>query len=365
MNRRDFLKTSTIVASTTVVTASTGPMLLGVEDKAGSQAPRVGTGPHTYECDHDWARLPGELEWQTTHNVAVDSAGLVYVTHEGHKGRKGTDTVMVFDEKGKFVRSFGSEWHTGGHGIDIRKDGSEEFLYLTNTWAKAPKVAKATLKGEIVWRKERPEIKEYENPKANYYPTNVAFCPDGSFFVGDGYGSNYLMKYDTDGKLVKVFGGTGETDGKFRTAHGNWVDTRDPANLVLVVCDRANQRLQWFDLDGQFLRASKPREMVMFPAHIDIQGDVMMVADLHTRISLFDKSNTLITHLGEDPRWRAWVVGSLDAKNNLGPAVRSQPKAWEAGKFVHPHDACFDAKGNIYVAEWVDGGRISFLKKVG
>ena len=137
------------------------------------------------------------------------------------------------------------------------------------------------------------------------------------------------------------------------------------ANPVLVVCDRANQRLQWFDLDGRFLRAAKPREMVSFPAHIDIQGDVMMVADLHARISLFNKSNTLITHLGENPRWRAWVVGSLDAKNNLGPAVRSQPKTWEAGKFVHPHDACFDAHGNIYVAEWVDGGRISFLKKVG
>jgi hypothetical protein len=31
---------------------------------------------------------------------------------------------------------------------------------------------------------------------------------------------------------------------------------------------------------------------------------------------------------------------------------------------VHPHDACFDNKGNIYVAEWVQTGRVTKLKKV-
>jgi hypothetical protein len=87
----------------------------------------------------------------------------------------------------------------------------------------------------------------------------------------------------------------------------------------------------------------------------------MMVPDLHARISLFDKNNGLIVNLGEDPEWRKRVVDSL----SRGPAVRVQPKEWVAGKFVHPHDACFDADGNIYVAEWVQGGRISFLKKVG
>ena len=56
------------------------------------------------------------------------------------------------------------------------------------------------------------------------------------------------------------------------------------------------------------------------------------------------------------------MTGSL-AKDK-GPAIRTQPKEWSAGKFIHPHDACFDAKGNIIVAEWVQGGRISMLKKV-
>ena len=43
---------------------------------------------------------------------------------------------------------------------------------------------------------------------------------------------------------------------------------------------------------------------------------------------------------------------------------RGNPKAWQEGRFVHPHDACFDKTGNIYVTEWVPTGRVSFLGHV-
>ncbi len=54
------------------------------------------------------------------------------------------------------------------------------------------------------------------------------------------------------------------------------------------------------------------------------------------------------------------MVGSL----SKGPAIRTQPKEWPAGKFVHPHDAAFDKDGNIFVVEWVSTGRVTLLKKV-
>jgi hypothetical protein len=38
--------------------------------------------------------------------------------------------------------------------------------------------------------------------------------------------------------------------------------------------------------------------------------------------------------------------------------------SWQPGKFLHPHDACFDAAGNIFVAEWVHTGRITKLRKL-
>lgn len=360
MNRRDFLRTS---ASTAAV-AATGPTLLGVTRRTENKAPVVGTGEHTYECHHSWGQLPADYGWQTTHNVAIDSQGLVYITHQGTKGTKhNMDTVLVFDPKGKFVRSFGKEWHYGGHGIEIRKEGSEEFIYLSNTWTPELKLVKTNLKGETVWTKGRPECKEYEDPKANYNPTNICWLPDGGFNVGDGYGSHYLFNYDRDGKLVRVFGGAGAEPGKLRTPHGQWLDDRDKANPVLVVCDRANARLQTFALDGTPISATKPGEVVLFPAHAKTRGEVLMVPDLHTRVSLFDRQNRVMTHLGEDPIWREKVVGSLG--KGKGPAIRTQPKEWPGGRFVHPHDAAFDKDGNIFVVEWVSTGRVTFLRKVG
>jgi DNA-binding beta-propeller fold protein YncE len=354
MRRRQFLKTT---AATAVVAAASGPIILGAEDKAGSKNPVLGVEGHKYEVTtHDWGTLPGELEWQTSHNVTIDSQGHVYVTQQGLKGRKVIDTIYVFDDKGQFVRSFGKEFHEGGHGVEVRKEGSDEFLYLSNTWTPKLKLMKTTLKGEVVWTKGRPECDEYKDPKKPYNPTNICFTPDGGFIVGDGYGSNYLLKYDKDAKLVKVFGGTGTALGQMRTPHGNWIDARDPNNPVLIVCDRANARLQTFDLDGKPLSATESGKVVLFPAHAKTRGDVLLVPDLHARVSLFGKGNELIAHLGDDAEWR---------KKVLGMKIRSQPKEWPAGKFIHPHDAAFDKDGNIIVVEWVSTGRVSFLKKVG
>jgi hypothetical protein len=161
---------------------------------------------------------------------------------------------------------------------------------------------------------------------------------------------------------MKVFGGTGAEKGKMRTPHGQWLDARDPKKPVLVVCDRANARLQRFTLDGQVIDATESGKVVLFPAHAKTRGDVLLVPDLHARVSLFDKGNKVICHLGDDGSqadadWRKKVLD--------GFKVRGQPKEWVAGKFVHPHDACFDKDGNIFVVEWVATGRVTLLKKVG
>jgi hypothetical protein len=357
MNRREFVRT----AATSAAAAATGPTLLGMTRKADDPNPVIGSGGHRYQCFHNWGELPGEFEWQTTHNVAIDSQGMVYITHQGLPKKKGLDTTFVFDPAGKFVRSFGKEWHGGGHGIEIRKEGSDEFIYLSNTWTQTMKLVKTDLKGQLVWQKGRPEAKEYENPKAAYNPTNICWLPDGGFNVGDGYGSHYMLNYDKDGKLVKVFGGAGGEPGKLRTPHGQWVDDRNRDKPVLLVCDRANHRLQTFTLDGQPVSATEPDKVVFFPAHAKTRGDVLLLPDLHARVSLFDKQMRPLAHLGEDPAWRKRVVDSLGKGQT---AVRTQPKEWPAGKFVHPHDACFDKDGNIFVVEWVSTGRVTFLKKV-
>jgi hypothetical protein len=340
------------VAGVAAVAAAVGPTIVGATDKAATAKPRVGTGAHTYEVTHGWGQLPSHVVWGETHGVAVDEAGLVYIKHRSN-AKDPMDAVAVFDPEGKFVRSFGKEYHGGGHGIDIRKEGNEEFLYLSDV--KNGVVAKANLKGEQLWVKGRPpEAGVYNDPAVKYSPTNVAFGPEGGFYIGDGYGSHYIHQYDKDAKYVRTWGGKGKEPGKMETPHGLWLDNRPGREPSLVVADRANNRLQYFTLDGKHLSFNTE---VSFPAHFDLRGEVMLVPDLHARVSLFDKDNKVITHLGYDAEWTKKVLD--------GFKLRGEPSQWVDGKFLHPHDACFDKAGNIFVVEWVPTGRVSFLKHVG
>ena len=42
----------------------------------------IGEGEYQFRVNHAFAQLPDKYTWQTTHNVAVDKAGNLYVIHE-------------------------------------------------------------------------------------------------------------------------------------------------------------------------------------------------------------------------------------------------------------------------------------------
>ena len=210
------------------------------------------------------------------------------------------DAIAVFDQEGKFIRSFGKEFHGGGHGLAIRKEGKEEFLYLCDI--KNRKVAKVSLDGHIVWSLGAPQEAGVYEHGAPYVPTNVAFAPDGGFYVGDGYGSSYIHQYDKDAKWVRTWGGAGSEPGKLRCPHGLWWDDRPGRTPSLVVADRANSRLQYFTPDGKHISFTPG---LPHPCYFSIRGDVLLVPDLHSRVSLLDRDNRPIVHLGYDEAWTA------------------------------------------------------------
>ncbi len=347
VSRRHFLRAGAVTSAALL----TGAPFIRAQDKTGNAPVIVGEGDHQYECMHGWGQLPDTIKWGNTHNVAVDEAGLIYIKHQT-SGSAPMDSIVVFDPAGKVVRSFGEEYSGGGHGLDLRKEGNQEFLYLCST--KQRLVTKTTLRGEIVWATSTPWESGVYDDKKKFTPTNVAFHPDGGFWVADGYGSSYVHEYDKDGKWVRTFGGAGKEHGQLQTPHGLWLDTRGGKEPVLTICDRANARLETYSLDGKYLSTTGE---VSYPAHLDTRGDLLLCADLHARVTLFDKENKVISHLGYDPAWTEQVLADK-------MKMRTQPERWQPGRFVHPHDACFDKDGNIFVVEWVSTGRVTKLRRV-
>lgn len=357
VNRRRFIKTTAAGAVSTLA----APSILSA--KKGDAPPVIGTGDYRYEVHHDCVQLPSEFSWQTTHNVAVDKAGNVYVIHEGHENKKDHPSIFVFDSAGKYIRSFGNQYQGGGHGLEVRDEGGTEYLYVTG-YQQVKMIGKYDLKGEKVWEQFAPmqaggyADAEDTDPKKvwgrdRFMPTNFAFHPDGGFYLADGYGSHRIHRYDKDGKWMSVFGKHGKADGEFNLPHGVWIDDRGDEPTV-VVTDRANSRLQWFTEGGEHLKTMGD---FLLPANADVLGDLLLIPDLKARITLLDKDNKVVAQLGEDPDWREEVLSD-------GMKLRREPARWQAGKFVHPHDACFSPNGDIFVAEWVGTGRVTKLKRL-
>jgi hypothetical protein len=357
MKRREFLAAA--VAAAPILS----PLILGGRDKAGTKRPVLGSGAHTYEAIHDWGELPARIKWGNTHGVVEDSQGNIYVHHTVHATSDSADSMVVFDRKGKFIRSWGKEFRGVAHGLHIRKEGRDEFLYLTVNAANPRQtpppgmqavVVKATPKGEIVWKIQGPpDIEAYKpgpdgTPK-RYNPTNVAIAPNGDIYVGDGYGSYYISQYNSKAEYIRTFGGKGSDPGQLNEPHGLWVDTRGAAP-ALVVADRRNNRLQRFTMDGQHLDFIAGFRL---PCHFHERKGTVVIPDLHGRVTLLDKRNQVLAHLGDSnaPSW-----------NN---PMRNQPHdSFIAGQFICPHGACFDHDGNIFVVEWVEVGRVTKLRKV-
>ena len=314
--------------------------------------PTVQAGDRTYEAHHDWGDLPSRIQYGNTHGVQVDSQGFVYVHHTVHATSECGDSVVVFDPDGAFVTSWGSAFAGGAHGFQLVREGSEEHLYFCDI--RRGIVQKTDLKGNVLLTLGFPsESESYAQDGLRYTPswkpTNLAVSRNGDIYVADGYGSSYLLHYDRNGRYKGTFGGgRGDAPGELNCPHGIAIDARSGTEELLVA-DRANHRLQYFDLEGNHLRFCGDVEL---PCHIDFFSDgTMVVPDLAARVSLFDRNNELIGHLG---------VGPADYRERREFARGDFPEA----QFICPHGACFDHQGNIFVAEWVEVGRVTFLKRV-
>ena len=330
--------------------------------KGAARLPVMGSGAHTYEVTHDWARPPDHLRFGNTHAIIADSQGRFIVAHTVHQSSVSADAIAIFDRDGRFVTSWGADLRGGAHGLTIRREGSEEFLYHCDNVRGF--VRKTTLTGEEVWIMHAPVASGLYASAREYKPSNLAIAPNGDLYIADGYGKFYIHHYDSQLRWIRSFGGSRaemDKDPKRETGLGTtiWphaiaIDTRGPRPLLMVGERGANSRIQYFTLEGQPLHVVK--DGVRWPSTFEFgAGGLMLMPDLKAVVTLFDAANRPVAVLGDGMK--------PDGSSYQG--IRDQPRsAFRPGQFVAPHGACFDAEGNIFVAEWVEVGRISKLRKV-
>jgi len=259
------------------------PLLLpqGVSAQRGASGPPehaevepINSLPNPYETVRDWGVLPNGRTWGSVSAINIDIDGI----HVWAGDRCGVnscaesevDPMVKLDQNGNTVMSFGAGLITWPHGMDVDAEG--------NIWvadARSPNARElerspgAAMNGHIV-RKFSPNGEllltigvpgEAGDPPTHLTePNDVLIAPDGSIFIAETHGAQYMddagpnaksriTKYSPDGEMLLQFGEWGYADGQFRSPHSLAMDSRGR----LFVADRGNRRIQIFDQEGNHL----------------------------------------------------------------------------------------------------------------
>jgi hypothetical protein len=278
-------------------------------------------------------QTPGGQQLGPCHGGAViDRAGNIYISTDTPRG------IVVFSPNGKFLRTIGP---TRIHAMEVREENGIEYIYAARP--SDHEVIKLTLGGETEWTIQCPtEAGIYKDGKG-FNPCAVTVAPDGSIFIADGYGSNYLLKFDKNRKFLKAVGGPGDEEGKFKTCHGIGLDTRQDKPLLLV-CNRNNNRVEHWDLDGNFVKVIQ--KGLRMPAAVHIRGDHAVIPELQGRVTVLEKNGQIAAQFGDNP----------DEKQRANFGL--PPDQWKDGVCNSPHGASIDKDGNIIVTEWSKFGHL-------
>lgn len=300
------------------------------------------TLPLQYRPVPGWPKLPSHLEWAEAPAIAADSRDRMIVFHRSEP------PILVFDNDGNFLRSWGDGLFTRPHGLTI---GPDDCLYCTDDLGHT--VRKFSPDGELLMTLGTPgspsdtgatsidfRTIRYPGPPF-HFPTNVAIAANGDLYIADGYGNARIHRFSADGRLLHSWGEPGPGPGQFHVPHGIAIR----GDGAVVVADRENSRLQVFSPDGKFLSEQTD---VARPCQIafDPEGN-LFIAELGYRAGMWP---------GTHPPHPGATGGRVSVFSPAGELIArwgggENPTA--PGDFFAPHDIRLDSRGNVYVAEVV------------
>ena len=236
------------------------------QQPAPAPAPAQQAAPEIpFDSIPDPLKLPPNMYFGEATGVAVNSKKHVFVFSRGNTSgpayAAGAAQLLEFGPDGRFIREIGKNLYAWSFAHAVRIDRQD------NIWAidkGSDMIIRFDPEGRVTMVFGRKQEASDESTKPLEHPvpplpsedgrfrqpTDVAFGPDGSIFISDGYINSRVAKTDKDGNWLKSWGDRGNKPGELNTPHS--IATDAAGNVY--VADRGNGRIQVFDGEGKFLR---------------------------------------------------------------------------------------------------------------
>ena len=324
----------------------------GGDDRTGEYEAVEGWWKPAPDHDDTWG-------WGQVSGVAVDSPDRILVVIWGDRDAQnrerpdGSNYLVAVDRDGNITENWNQwdETFNKPHQVYISPYDPERHVWVVERGGGRGvhmQVLKFTNDGsELVMRlvdpdhpTTRAEARANPNPGPFTYgdPAVLAFFPDGSFLLGDGYWNSRIVKYNAAGEYVMEWGELGDGPGQFDLVHGLAID-RDRR---VYVGDRSNNRIQVFTEDGEFIE-EWPDISDPVGVFADESDAVWVISAKLNRILKYSRDGELQYHWGVYGGTRGGFPGGLS----------------------RPHQLDVDQEGNVYIASWDGGWMTKFMPKAG
>jgi len=246
--------------------------------------------------------------------------------------------LNIVDRNGRLIESWEqhNKMFVRPHRVLINPYDPERHIWLVDDGAHA--IYKFTNDGKKLVMTVGTPTQSGNDPTHFARPTDIAWLPDGTFFVSDGYVNTRVVKFDKTGKFLMTWGQKGTPPNETRpsymnTVHAIVIDKKGR----LYVSDRANSRIQVFDSNGKFLDAWPN---VRRPYSLLLSEDQHLWADgITQKFTKFDLTGKLLYSWG--------TFGAFP------------------GGFWGVHQFHTDSEGNLYTADVHVGRPQKFRPKRG
>ncbi len=320
----------------------------GALAQPGYPPPNLNDVPSPYKTILNWGQTPDGRKFGATAGVFAGPDGNIW-TYERCGSNScedsSVDPIFELDQKtGLVLRHFGKGLFLQPHGLYVDKAGNVWVTDGVGKDGKGNQVFKFSPDGKILLTLGKPGgdgtgLAGFDAPNA------VLVAPDGDIFVAEGHaptlGNSRIMKFDKNGKFIKVLAGKGTGPGEFIEPHCLAMDSAGR----LFVGDRSNNRIQILDQDGKFIAEWKQFGR---PSGIVIKDDILYVSDSESHP---DRPGTHGYNPGCD---RGFRMGSV--KDGKVTGFIPNPDGLTGGS----EGIAVDRDGNVYGASRIaaDAGRL-------